>query len=237
MLLGLLESHARKGNIRRQYSTALHRRRDPRPETVIFAPHPDCRFPLTIHETYLHRCLELARQAAGYTAPNPLVGAVLVHQGRIIGEGFHRQYGGPHAEPNCIDSVAEADQAPDPDSLPCTYRWSLVRILAKHLPAPTSLCATVYPEVVIGGRDPFVEVDGKGIEKLKAAGIKVTVGSVGKSIHGTEQTILYFSPAAPALYHTQMGANRQWMYRQRRIIPASTSVATLTNRTRTPMAQ
>ena len=54
------------------------------------------------NELYMQRCLQLASQAAGYTAPNPMVGAVLVHNDRIIGEGYHQQYGGPHAEVHCI---------------------------------------------------------------------------------------------------------------------------------------
>lgn len=130
---------------------------------------------LTTHETYLHRCLELASQAAGHTAPNPMVGAVLVHQGRIIGEGFHRQYGGPHAEPNCIDSVAEADRHLIPQSTlyvslePCAHH-------GKTPPCADLIVRHRIPGVVIGCRDPFVEVDGKGIEKLQAAGINVTLG-------------------------------------------------------------
>lgn len=134
---------------------------------------------MTIHETYLHRCLELAQQAAGYTAPNPLVGAVLVHHGRIIGEGFHRQYGGPHAEVNCIDSVSEADRPLIPESTiyvslePCAH-------FGKTPPCADLIVRHRIPEVVIGCRDPFTEVDGKGIEKLKAAGIQVTVGVLEK---------------------------------------------------------
>lgn len=128
-----------------------------------------------MHETYLHRCLELARQAAGYTAPNPLVGAVLVHDGRIIGEGWHRQYGGPHAEPNCIHSVQEADRHLIPQSTmyvslePCAH-------FGKTPPCADLLIQHRIPQVVIGCRDPFEQVDGKGIDKLKAAGIGVTLG-------------------------------------------------------------
>ena len=59
----------------------------------------------------MQRCLKLAELGAGYTSPNPLVGAVLVHEGRIIGEGYHQQYGDPHAEVNCIGSVKDADRS------------------------------------------------------------------------------------------------------------------------------
>ena len=58
----------------------------------------------------MERCLELARKAIGYVAPNPMVGAVLVHENRIIGEGWHREFGQAHAEVNCIDSVIEDDK-------------------------------------------------------------------------------------------------------------------------------
>jgi len=128
-----------------------------------------------MHETYLHRCLELARQAAGHTAPNPMVGAVLVHEGRIIGEGWHKQYGGPHAEPNCIDSVPDDDRHLIPQSTlyvslePCAH-------FGKTPPCADLIVRHRIPHVVIGARDPFEQVDGKGIDKLKAAGIDVTVG-------------------------------------------------------------
>ena len=64
---------------------------------------------MTIHETYMQRCLQLARQGIGKVAPNPMVGAVLVYDNTIIGEGFHEQYGGPHAEVNCINNVSPAN--------------------------------------------------------------------------------------------------------------------------------
>jgi diaminohydroxyphosphoribosylaminopyrimidine deaminase/5-amino-6-(5-phosphoribosylamino)uracil reductase len=62
------------------------------------------------HELYMQRCLELAKQAAGYVAPNPMVGAVLVHDNKVIGEGYHKLYGHPHAEVNCINSVKDEDK-------------------------------------------------------------------------------------------------------------------------------
>ena len=69
-----------------------------------------CITTLTDHKLYMERCLELARKAIGYVAPNPMVGAVLVHENRIIGEGWHREFGQAHAEVNCIDSVIEDDK-------------------------------------------------------------------------------------------------------------------------------
>src|SRR5882672_5882585 len=66
---------------------------------------------ITIHHRYMHRCIDLAKLGAGQVAPNPMVGAVLVHEERIIGEGYHQHYGQAHAEVNCIHSVKEKDQS------------------------------------------------------------------------------------------------------------------------------
>lgn len=108
-------------------------------------------------------------------APNPMVGAVLVHENRIIGEGYHRQYGGPHAEVNCIGSVAPHDEPLIERSTmyvslePCAHH-------GKTPPCADLIIRKKIPHVVIGCRDPFPEVDGKGIEKLLAAGVQVELG-------------------------------------------------------------
>ena len=81
----------------------------------------------------MHRCLELAKQGIGYVAPNPMVGAVLVHDGKIIGEGYHQQYGGPHAEVNCINSVREQDKNKISNQF-YMFHWNLAAILAKRRP-------------------------------------------------------------------------------------------------------
>jgi len=123
----------------------------------------------------MHRCLELAKLGAGYVTPNPMVSAVLVYEDKIIGEGYHQQYGGPHAEVNCINSVKDQDKDKISGSVlyvslePCSH-------FGKTPPCTDLIIANQIPEVVIGCRDPFKEVDGKGIEKLKAAGINVVYG-------------------------------------------------------------
>ena len=120
----------------------------------------------------MHRCLELAQLGAGYVAPNPMVGAVLVHEGRIIGEGWHKEYGKAHAEVNCINAVQEEDRQFISQSIlyvslePCAH-------YGKTPPCTDLIIRHKIPKVVIGCRDPFKEVDGKGIEKLKSAGIEV----------------------------------------------------------------
>ncbi len=133
---------------------------------------------MTTHEHYMQRCIELARKAAGSVAPNPMVGAVLVHDDMIIGEGWHQQYGQAHAEVNCIAAVIPtkegyADQRIAQSTLyvslePCAH-------FGKTPPCSDLIIKHQIPRVVIGCRDPFEEVNGKGIEKLKAAGVEVIV--------------------------------------------------------------
>jgi len=121
------------------------------------------------------RCLELARLGGGYTAPNPMVGAVLVYEDRVIGEGYHQVYGQAHAEVNCVNSVATED-------VPLISRSTLYVSLepcahfGKTPPCADLIIRMRIPKVVVGCRDPFPQVNGKGIEKLLAAGVEVKVG-------------------------------------------------------------
>ena len=120
---------------------------------------------------YMRRCIELAATAAGYTAPNPVVGAVIVCDGRIIGEGFHRQYGEPHAEVNAIRSVRDTKLL-ERSTLyvnlePCSHHG--------HTPPCTDfIIAHRIPYVVTGSSDPNPLVAGRGIAQLRAAGCQVT---------------------------------------------------------------
>ncbi len=126
-------------------------------------------------QIYMHRCLELARLGAGSVAPNPMVGAVLVYDNRIIGEGYHRVYGEAHAEVNCIHSVSAAD-APFISLSTLYVSLEPCAHFGKTPPCSDLIIRHKIKSVVIGCRDPFTEVDGKGIEKLQNAGIAVTVG-------------------------------------------------------------
>lgn len=127
------------------------------------------------HDIYMRRCIQLARLGAGNVAPNPMVGAVLVYQGRIIGEGYHELYGKAHAEVNCIRSVTKQDEALISRSVlyvslePCAH-------FGKTPPCADLIIEKKIPQVIIGCRDPFPAVNGKGIEKLKAAGVSVETG-------------------------------------------------------------
>ncbi|HEV7780457.1 MAG TPA: bifunctional diaminohydroxyphosphoribosylaminopyrimidine deaminase/5-amino-6-(5-phosphoribosylamino)uracil reductase RibD, partial [Chitinophagaceae bacterium] len=120
----------------------------------------------------MQRCLELAKLGAGYVAPNPMVGAVLVFEDRIIGEGWHRQYGEAHAEVNCIASVNEESRSFIPVSTlyvslePCAH-------FGKTPPCTDLIIKNKISRIVIGCKDPFKEVDGKGIEQLRLAGVEV----------------------------------------------------------------
>jgi diaminohydroxyphosphoribosylaminopyrimidine deaminase/5-amino-6-(5-phosphoribosylamino)uracil reductase len=124
---------------------------------------------------YMQRCLQLAKLGAGHVAPNPMVGAVLVHEGRIIGEGWHQQYGQAHAEVNCINSVKEEDRYLIPSSIlyvtlePCSH-------FGKTPPCADLIIKHNIPAVVIGIHDINKQVDGKGMKKLMMAGVDVIIG-------------------------------------------------------------
>jgi diaminohydroxyphosphoribosylaminopyrimidine deaminase / 5-amino-6-(5-phosphoribosylamino)uracil reductase len=123
----------------------------------------------------MQRCIDLAMLASGNVAPNPMVGAVLVHNNTIIGEGYHKVYGGPHAEVNCIDSVEQKQRHLISKSClyvslePCAH-------FGKTPPCADLIMRHNIKNVIVGCRDPFVEVNGKGIDKLVASGINVTTG-------------------------------------------------------------
>lgn len=128
---------------------------------------------MTNHEKYMSRCLELAGLGASDAAPNPMVGCVIVCRGKIIGEGWHRRYGGAHAEVNAVSAVKTPELLAESTlyvSLePCAH-------FGKTPPCSDLIIEKKIPTVVIGTVDPFAEVAGKGIEKLRRAGVQVDVG-------------------------------------------------------------
>ena len=123
----------------------------------------------------MHRCLQLAKLAAGDVAPNPMVGAVLVHEGKIIGEGYHEKFGAPHAEVNCLNSVKKEDKNNINKSTlyvslePCSH-------FGKTPPCTDLIIHNKINKVIIGCRDIFKEVNGRGISKLLDAGVQVVTG-------------------------------------------------------------
>ena len=128
----------------------------------------------------MQRCLNLAKSGAGYVAPNPMVGAVLVHNNRIIGEGYHQEYGKAHAEVNCINSVSEADDNHLIEQSIYMFRLEPCVHHGKTPPCADLIIKNKIPTVVVGCRDSYEEVNGRGIEKLKAAGVNVIVGILEK---------------------------------------------------------
>lgn len=123
----------------------------------------------------MDRCLQLAALGSGYTAPNPMVGAVLVHEGVIIGEGYHRRFGEAHAEVNCVQSVPEELRGLISASTmyvslePCSH-------FGKTPPCTSMIISNKIPRVVIGCIDPFAAVSGRGVARLRESGVAVTTG-------------------------------------------------------------
>lgn len=128
---------------------------------------------MTFDEKMMRRALQLAESGRGEVSPNPMVGAVVVYDGRIIGEGYHRRYGGPHAEVNAIDSVADKSLLPKATIYvtlePCAH-------YGKTPPCADLIVRCGILRVVIGCRDPFAKVDGRGIDRILASGAEVEVG-------------------------------------------------------------
>ncbi|MDU1890146.1 MAG: bifunctional diaminohydroxyphosphoribosylaminopyrimidine deaminase/5-amino-6-(5-phosphoribosylamino)uracil reductase RibD [Dysgonomonas sp.] len=132
---------------------------------------------MTIDERYMFRCLQLALNGKGLVSPNPMVGAVVVHDGKIIGEGYHRQYGKAHAEVNAINSVENKSLLKESTiyvSLePCSH-------YGKTPPCAQLIIDNNIPRVVVACLDPYPAVSGRGIKMLKDAGIEVTTGVLEK---------------------------------------------------------
>lgn len=130
---------------------------------------------MTTDEKYMFRCIELARKGAGFVAPNPMVGAVLVQDDRIIGEGWHAKYGEAHAE---VGAIGQSMKQGLSDFSAATLYVSLEPCahFGKTPPCADLIIRTGISRVVIGCRDPFEAVNGKGVENLKAAGIDVVEG-------------------------------------------------------------
>lgn len=129
---------------------------------------------MIIDEKYMRRALQLARQGAGHTSPNPMVGAVIVApDGTIIGEGWHRKCGEAHAEVNAVASVKDHDLLRDSTIYvtlePCSH-------YGKTPPCANMLIERGIPRVVVGCLDPFVKVAGRGVALLRDAGVEVIVG-------------------------------------------------------------
>lgn len=144
---------------------------------------------MEIEEKYMARCIELARRGQGHVAPNPMVGAVLVYNGKIIGEGFHRSYGEAHAEVNAVASVRNELLLRDATlyvSLePCSH-------YGKTPPCSELIIRKGIPRVVVGCLDPYPEVSGRGIRMLREAGVTVVTGVMEKEAHALNPAFMTF---------------------------------------------
>ncbi|HOO94952.1 MAG TPA: bifunctional diaminohydroxyphosphoribosylaminopyrimidine deaminase/5-amino-6-(5-phosphoribosylamino)uracil reductase RibD [Proteiniphilum sp.] len=128
---------------------------------------------MSIQSIYMERSLQLARKGKGYTGSNPMVGAVIVHSNKIIGEGYHRKYGEPHAEVNAIASVKDPSLLSESTLYvtlePCAHQ-------GKTPPCAALIVSRRIPRVVVAVTDPNPMVAGKGIAMMREGGVEVSVG-------------------------------------------------------------
>ncbi|AWW30647.1 bifunctional diaminohydroxyphosphoribosylaminopyrimidine deaminase/5-amino-6-(5-phosphoribosylamino)uracil reductase RibD [Echinicola strongylocentroti] len=132
---------------------------------------------MTVDEKYMLRALELAELGRSDVSPNPMVGCVIVYQGRIIGEGYHQNYGGPHAEPNAVNQVKDQELLKEAIVYvtlePCAH-------FGKTPPCASLLAEKQVKKVVIAAVDSNPLVGGKGIDILREAGVDVVTGVLEK---------------------------------------------------------
>ncbi|MGB5498139.1 MAG: bifunctional diaminohydroxyphosphoribosylaminopyrimidine deaminase/5-amino-6-(5-phosphoribosylamino)uracil reductase RibD, partial [Maribacter sp.] len=132
---------------------------------------------MSIDSLYMVRALQLAKNGLGSSAPNPMVGAVIVYENTIIGEGYTSAYGGPHAEVNAINAVKDKKLLSKSILYvtlePCSH-------FGKTPPCADLIVKQKIPKIVIGILDPHNKVAGKGIKRLADAGCNVTVGVLAK---------------------------------------------------------
>ena len=143
-------------------------------------------------ELFMQRCIELAANGLGHVAPNPLVGSVVVHKGKIVGEGYHQQFGGPHAEVHAIrDALHNISEEQFRESTlyvnlePCAHH-------GKTPPCASLIISRGIPKVVIANLDPFAQVNGTGIQMLNEAGVHVNTGILEKEAAELNRRFLTF---------------------------------------------
>lgn len=146
----------------------------------------DGSLPAEADERFMARAVELARRGAGWTSPNPLVGAVIVRDGRIIGEGWHHRFGGPHAEREALAACGESPAGATAYVTlePCCHT-------GKTPPCTEALIEAGIARVVVGVLDPNPLVAGRGNEALRRAGIEVAVGVLEPSCRAVNEPFLH----------------------------------------------
>jgi len=140
-------------------------------------------------ENFMKRCIELASKAMGSVSPNPMVGCVIVYEGKIIGEGYHKNYGKAHAEVNAIASIKDKSLLQKSTLYvnlePCAH-------FGKTPPCSNLIIEHKIPKVVIGCIDSFSEVAGKGVVKMENEGIEVIVGILEKESRALNKRFFTF---------------------------------------------
>ncbi|MDR2389345.1 MAG: bifunctional diaminohydroxyphosphoribosylaminopyrimidine deaminase/5-amino-6-(5-phosphoribosylamino)uracil reductase RibD [Tannerellaceae bacterium] len=135
---------------------------------------------MEIEDKYMARCIALARHGRGKVSPNPMVGAVVVCRGEIIGEGYHRKFGEAHAEVNAVASVSNeallAESTLYVNLEPCSH-------YGRTPPCTELIIRKHIPRVVVACSDPYPEVSGRGIRRLREAGVEVSTGILEKEAH------------------------------------------------------
>lgn len=144
---------------------------------------------MTDREKYMWRCIQLAQLGESYVSPNPMVGAVLEYDGKIVGEGFHHRFGESHAEPNAINSVLNKEYISKSTLYvnlePCSY-------YGKTPPCADLIVRSGIRKVIIGTIDPNPKVAGKGIKVLKQSGIEVECGVLEKECRELNKRFFVF---------------------------------------------
>tara|TARA_R110001592_G_scaffold8084_8_gene44344 strand:- start:8453 stop:9556 length:1104 start_codon:yes stop_codon:yes gene_type:complete len=146
-------------------------------------------------EKFMLRCIQIAKNGLGSTAPNPMVGAVIVYKDQIIGEGYTSAYGGAHAEVNAINSVKDISLLKSATLYvtlePCSH-------FGKTPPCADLIVKMGIPKVVIGLKDPHEKVAGNGLKKLEQAGCKVQIGILKKECEEHHRRFLtYYTKKRP----------------------------------------
>ena len=150
---------------------------------------------MKIHENFMRKCLVLAKKGQGKTSPNPMVGCIIVHNKKIIGQGYHMAYGSSHAEVNAINSVKDKSLLTSSTLYvnlePCAH-------FGKTPPCSDLIIKNKIPKVVIGCVDSFAKVSGKGIQKMINNNIEVKVGVLEKeSTHLNRRFFLFHKKRRP----------------------------------------
>jgi diaminohydroxyphosphoribosylaminopyrimidine deaminase/5-amino-6-(5-phosphoribosylamino)uracil reductase len=160
---------------------------------------------ISFEQKYMQVALKLARQGISVIEPNPAVGAVIIKGSRIIGKGWHKKFGGPHAEINALEDCKKKGASPQGATMyitlePCCH-------YGKTPPCTDAIIAAGLAKIVIATIDPSEHANGKGIERLRNAGIEVKVGVCENRGAAFKCTFFQICNHRQMLGDTQMGTN------------------------------